>query len=550
MRRPAPAGRWWRRPSTWTLRSKLVASTVALFVAITLATGIITTLALNTFLTDQLDAQVTASAAARPPATPSTTAAPAGDEVPSPRDRGPPPGLGAGFLLAAGRPTGPPAARNVRTDALRRQDTSLTAAQVATRPGAPASASSRGRSTSATTWAAGGCVASPSRSVPGGTVVDRTADRAATRHGDTPGAHRSPCVTASAGLVAGRRRRPALVARHPAPAAPGGGHRDPGLRPAAGQRRASRWPSGSRRPTPTRAPRSARSASALNRLLGPRRRRAHGAARERDAGAPVRRRRQPRAAHPAGLHPRVRRAVPPRAASRCRRRRRTRWAGSSPRRPGWPSWSTTCCCSPGWTPAARWTTEQVDLHPLVVDAVSDAHAAGPDHTGSWTCRTSPPTSAATRPGCTRCWPTCWPTPAPTPRPARPSPPAFSTSTATVTVSVEDNGPGIPSELQPNVFERFARGDGSRSRAAGSTGLGLGHRAGRRPGPRRPGRPRQPARAPRRSGWRCPRPDPSSRRSGRGEERCQRPRRTSRGPGRRRAHARSAWPAAGRRRRPW
>jgi two-component system OmpR family sensor kinase len=42
----------------------------------------------------------------------------------------------------------------------------------------------------------------------------------------------------------------------------------------------------------------------------------------------------------------------------------------------------------------------------------------------------------------------------------------------VRVSVDDNGPGIPAALQPHVFARFTRGDSSRSRAAGSTGLGL------------------------------------------------------------------------------
>jgi two-component system OmpR family sensor kinase len=48
----------------------------------------------------------------------------------------------------------------------------------------------------------------------------------------------------------------------------------------------------------------------------------------------------------------------------------------------------------------------------------------------------------------------------------------SPSGGTAELSVTDDGPGIPAELQPDLFERFVRGDSSRSRAAGSTGLGL------------------------------------------------------------------------------
>ncbi|MEJ5866806.1 ATP-binding protein [Pseudokineococcus sp. 5B2Z-1] len=42
----------------------------------------------------------------------------------------------------------------------------------------------------------------------------------------------------------------------------------------------------------------------------------------------------------------------------------------------------------------------------------------------------------------------------------------------VEVVVEDDGPGVDPAVLPEVFERFARADTSRSRAAGSTGLGL------------------------------------------------------------------------------
>ncbi|MBO9520779.1 MAG: HAMP domain-containing histidine kinase [Nocardioidaceae bacterium] len=42
----------------------------------------------------------------------------------------------------------------------------------------------------------------------------------------------------------------------------------------------------------------------------------------------------------------------------------------------------------------------------------------------------------------------------------------------VTVEVHDDGPGLPADLVPEAFDRFSRGDSSRTRASGGAGLGL------------------------------------------------------------------------------
>ncbi|PSJ24398.1 two-component sensor histidine kinase [Streptosporangium nondiastaticum] len=116
----------------------------------------------------------------------------------------------------------------------------------------------------------------------------------------------------------------------------------------------------------------------------------------------------------------------------------------------------------------------LDLSPLVVDAVSDARAAGPGHVWRIDLPAEP---VSVRGDAARLHQVLVNLLAN----ARTHTPAGTTVTARVrgasregwaVVSVEDDGPGIPAELLPNVFERFARGDASRSRAAGGSGLGL------------------------------------------------------------------------------
>ncbi|SDI77586.1 two-component system, OmpR family, sensor kinase [Actinokineospora alba] len=116
--------------------------------------------------------------------------------------------------------------------------------------------------------------------------------------------------------------------------------------------------------------------------------------------------------------------------------------------------------------------EPVDLSRLVVDAVSDAQVAGPGHhwrldlpadpvvvTGD-EARLHQVVANLLANGRTH------------------TPPGTTVTTGLsrtrdhVVLTVTDDGPGIPADLRGDVFERFVRGDGSRSRAAGGTGLGL------------------------------------------------------------------------------
>ncbi|RPF34721.1 HAMP domain-containing sensor histidine kinase [Streptomyces sp. TLI_185] len=116
--------------------------------------------------------------------------------------------------------------------------------------------------------------------------------------------------------------------------------------------------------------------------------------------------------------------------------------------------------------------EQTDLIPLVVDTVSDSRAAGMDHNWRLDLPDEPALVSADAARIQQVLVNLLGN-------ARKHTPPGTTVTARLQrrgpwmcVDVEDNGRGIPAELLPHVFERFARGDSSRSRASGSTGLGL------------------------------------------------------------------------------
>ncbi|MEU4693108.1 HAMP domain-containing sensor histidine kinase [Actinoplanes sp. NPDC023714] len=116
--------------------------------------------------------------------------------------------------------------------------------------------------------------------------------------------------------------------------------------------------------------------------------------------------------------------------------------------------------------------DPVDLTMLAVDATSDAHAAGPRHYWQLDLPEEPVTVIGDGARLHQVLANLLAN-------ARTHTPEGSTVTVKVgqvpdaaVLQVIDDGPGIPDDLVSRIFERFTRGDSSRSRAAGSTGLGL------------------------------------------------------------------------------
>ncbi|WP_285616494.1 ATP-binding protein [Kineosporia sp. NBRC 101677] len=121
--------------------------------------------------------------------------------------------------------------------------------------------------------------------------------------------------------------------------------------------------------------------------------------------------------------------------------------------------------------------DPVDLTDLLVNAISDAQAAGPEHRWRLNLPEVPVVVDGDEPQLHQVVVNLLGN-------ARVHTPPGTTVEAALRLltdrngspqallTVTDDGPGIAPDLLPEVFERFARGDNSRSRTAGSTGLGL------------------------------------------------------------------------------
>ncbi|MHA6781161.1 sensor histidine kinase [Pseudonocardia saturnea] len=115
---------------------------------------------------------------------------------------------------------------------------------------------------------------------------------------------------------------------------------------------------------------------------------------------------------------------------------------------------------------------EVDLTHLVLDAVGDAHAAGPEHRWRLDLPDEPVTVTGDASRLAQVLANLLANARTHTPPGTGVAVGLARDGDDVRLSVVDDGPGIAPELQPRIFERFARGSSSRSRENGSTGLGL------------------------------------------------------------------------------
>lgn len=120
-------------------------------------------------------------------------------------------------------------------------------------------------------------------------------------------------------------------------------------------------------------------------------------------------------------------------------------------------------------PLAR---EDVDLTRLMLEAVADARVLAPDHQWKLALPDEPVTVVGDGSRLHQVITNLL-------NNARHHTPAGTTVTVTasssaeeVRIAVHDDGPGLPPELVDEAFDRFTRGDSSRTRASGGAGLGL------------------------------------------------------------------------------
>jgi two-component system OmpR family sensor kinase len=118
-----------------------------------------------------------------------------------------------------------------------------------------------------------------------------------------------------------------------------------------------------------------------------------------------------------------------------------------------------------------------DLSEIVINAVSDARVAGPDHGWQLSLPQYPVIAYGDQHRLQQVMVNLLTNARTHTPPGTQVYTEVSVSGPAAVVTVTDNGPGIPPEVSNRVFERFARGDASRTRtpdarAGGSTGLGL------------------------------------------------------------------------------